>query len=588
MASLSVEAGAGGSALWTRAVDRARLYSGLVLFVYVTSHLVNHMAGLWSIAALDSSLRVLSAIWRWAPLSWLLYGALAIHVLIALRAVYLRDSLRAMTPQEGAQLVLGLLIPVLLIGHVMANRYMAEVYGVIDNHTYVLMSLWVFKPTGALNQSAAVLVAWGHGCIGMHFWLRYAPWYEAAKPFLLSVAVLVPALSLAGFVSAGMTVVDLADQPGWIGQAVRAANLPDNATIAAALRLFDLQVYAYLAVVVVAFAARWVRIELQRRTRGVKISYGGDREVPANRGMTLLEVSRTHGIPHASVCGGRGRCSTCRVRISKGLELLPPPGEDEAKVLKRISAPPNVRLACQTRVAAGLEITPLLPPHNTGMAETRGGPAYLQGQELEVAVMFVDIRGFTTISEERLPYDVVFILNRYFAEMGAAIEGAGGRIDKFIGDGIMALFGVGADPHVGARDAVMAAREMARRLVDLNASLAGDLDAPLRIGIGIHIGPAIVGEMGYGRVRGVTAVGDTVNTASRLEALTKRYEAQLVVSEALAEASGFDFSDRPSFEIEIRGREEPMRIYACNEVTELDQLRQGWGYTPAFSVRKRE
>lgn len=554
---------------WSPVIARVRLYTGLLLFTYVTVHLANHVAGLWSIGALNAGLGAIEAVVRQPAVSYLLYGGLLIHVLIALRAVYYRDSLKAMSVPEVVQLTLGLTIPLLLLRHVLANRLMHELYGLNDDHTWVLLNLWVFDPVGAVNQSAAVLVAWAHGCAGLHLWLRYASWYDRAKPWLLSVAVLLPALSLAGFVASGMTVVELSATPGWMPLAIRGANLPDNETIAAMLLLFDRIKLSYVGIVALVFAARWARIVLHRRSQGVRISYGAERSVQATRGMTLLDVSRMHGIPHASVCGGRGRCSTCRVRIARGLDALPEPDEAEAKVLRRISAPPNVRLACQTRVAEDLEITPLLPPHTTGMAETRGGPSYLQGRELEIAVLFADIRGFTTLSEERLPYDVVFILNRYFAEMGAAIEGAGGRIDKFIGDGIMALFGVDGDPEAGARQAVDAAREMARRLVDLNQSLSGDLEAPLRIGIGLHIGPAIVGEMGYGRVRGVTAVGDTVNTASRLEALTKEYGAQLIVSQALAEASGIDFDAHPNHEIGVRGRDQTMTVRTVMDATEI-------------------
>lgn len=140
-------------------------------------------------------------------------------------------------------------------------------------------------------------------------------------------------------------------------------------------------------------------------------------------------------------------------------------------------------------------MTPLLPPN----ANPRDGFAKApstQGEEQGIAVLFADIRDFTALSEQKLPYDVVFILNRYFRPMGEAIEGAGGRVDKFIGDGIMALFGVDESPEHGSATALQAARNMALRLDKLNDLLKADLPAPLRIGIGIHVGPAIIGEMG--------------------------------------------------------------------------------------------
>jgi adenylate cyclase len=193
----------------------------------------------------------------------------------------------------------------------------------------------------------------------------------------------------------------------------------------------------------------------------------------------------------------------------------------------------------------------------------------MQGEEQQITILFADIRGFTTISENKLPYDVVFMLNRYFRSMGEAIETAGGRVDKFIGDGIMALFGVGETPQQGSERALRAAREMAARLDDLNDLLAPDLAEPLRIGIGIHTGAAIVGEMGYGEVVSFTAVGDSVNTASRLEAMTKQWGAQLVVSEDTAALAGIDLTAFPKQETEVRGRQGTMTVRIVADARDL-------------------
>jgi len=192
-----------------------------------------------------------------------------------------------------------------------------------------------------------------------------------------------------------------------------------------------------------------------------------------------------------------------------------------------------------------------------------------QGREREIAIMFADIRGFTALSEGRLPYDVVFILNRYFAAMGRAVEAAGGRVDKFIGDGVMALFGIESDARAASRAALDAARRMSERLEELNRSLRGELDQPLRIGIGIHIGPAIVGEMGYGSAVAITAIGDAVNTASRLETLTKTYGCELVVSDETVSRAGLDLSVFPRHEIEIRGKKDMLAIRTVASASDL-------------------
>ena len=538
-----------------------RLGSGLVLMAYVFTHLVNHAFGLWSLEALEMARAVFVAFWRPLPTTILLYGALLIHVLAAAQAVLARESLKGMSWQERLQLGLGLLAPYLISDHILGTRMVHEVFGVNDSYYSVLLTLWVFKPSAALTQVAALLVIWSHGCIGLHLWLRFQESYRRHIAYWYGMALLVPVLSIAGFVAAGVDIVRLSASQRWMGKTIGQINYPPKADVDWVLATMEQVGYGYLAAVVVLFAVRQARLSIRRARRGVTVHYSDGREVMISPGTSILDASRQNGIPHASVCGGRGRCSTCRVRVGIGLETLPPPSEAELKVLERVGVAPNVRLACQTRPTANVEVTPLLPPQQVSVQDAGAQAAYTQGQERDIVVMFADIRGFTRISEQRLPYDVVFILNRYFADMGVAIEGAGGRIDKFIGDGIMALFAVDSSFPEGARHALRAAKAMAENLNSLNESLKNDLDEPIRIGIGIHGGSAIVGELGYRRTRGLTAVGDIVNTASRLETLTKDYTAQLVVSGDVATAAGMDLSAYPVEEVAIRGREEHLPVH---------------------------
>ncbi len=250
------------------------------------------------------------------------------------------------------------------------------------------------------------------------------------------------------------------------------------------------------------------------------------------------------------------------------IRSIDPPAEDELRVLRRISATSNVRLACQLRPRGAVEVTPLLPPF-AHAADERRRVDFAQGSEREIAILFADIRGFTALSEGRLPYDVVFVLNRYFAAMGRAVEAVGGHVDKFIGDGIMALFGIERGAQAGCREALAAARLMSERLPELNASLRAELDRPLRIGIGIHCGPTIVGEMGYGNAAAITAIGDAVNTASRLESLTKNFACELVVSEEVVSRAGLDLSAFPQREMEIRGKREMLVVRTLVSAAEL-------------------
>jgi adenylate cyclase len=287
----------------------------------------------------------------------------------------------------------------------------------------------------------------------------------------------------------------------------------------------------------------------------------------------VLDASRAANIPHASVCGGRGRCSTCRIRVTRGLENLPPPREAEQRVLARVGAARDVRLACQTRPVRDLAVAPLLAP--SVAAREALAADVRQGRESEIAVLFADLRGFTRMAEHKLPYDVVFVLNRYFEAVGTAITGAGGMTNQFTGDGVMALFGIDDGPTVGSRQALVAARAMVQAVTALSDELAADLPAPLRIGIGVHVGPAVVGRMGWGPSFYLTAVGDTVHVAARLEQATKDYEAELVVSEDVARRAGVDLSAFPRHQLAVRNRAGRVDIRVLARASALDLATSG-------------
>ncbi len=541
-----------------------RSATGAVLFAYVLTHLLNHALGLISLEALEGGRAVFLAVWR-NPLGTVaLYGSFVIHVALALRSLYRRRSLR-MPRWEVAQLLLGLAVPPLLWEHVVGTRIAATIAGSIDGYTQVLAVLWTFQPESGLRQTAALIVAWLHGCIGMHYWLRLKSWYGPALPWTYGAGLLIPILALLGFVAGGREVAAL------ILDAEAKARLlegfPDRAEIVRLTGMYRSGLAFYFALLLGTLAARLVRMAHERRS-AVTVNYPDGRRIEIGRGATLLEASRAAGVPHASVCGGRGRCSTCRVRVVRGQDHLSPAGEEELRVLQRIGAGPGTRLACQARPTGAVEIVPLLPPH-ASPADARGRPAYLHGAEQEIAILFCDLRAFTNLAEHRLPFDLVFLLNRFFRAMGEAVEEAGGRVDKFIGDGVMALFGIGSTPALGCRNALEAARRMSTHLAEINEALSHDLPEPLRIGIGIHVGPAIIGEMGYGHATGLTAIGDAVNAASRLEALTKDFACQLVVSQAVGDLAGVPLGDHPTHEVTLRGRRESISVRIIQDAAAL-------------------
>lgn len=546
-------------------INRLRLGSGLVLFAFLVGHLLNHAAGLVSVRAMNDLLYLSIAPWRTRIGTALLLGALAVHLGVALWSIYSRRTLR-MRPWEAAQLILGLLIPLLLARHVLGTRVAVDLFDIRSEYLYVLTVLWVRSPSQAVLQTILVVVAWVHVCIGLHYWLRLRPWYARILPVTYAVALLVPALALAGFVAAGSEVRERAAEEGFVTGVLERARVTTESIAFVNDGTLTVQI-AFLAAVAAVLGARAIRRTWPGRRRP-RLTYPGGRVVEILPGTTVLDASRAAGIQHASVCGGRGRCSTCRVRVGAGAEALPPPSADEQRVLSRIGAGPDVRLGCQLRPTADLEVVPLLPAGATARGAV-ARPDYLQGREREIAILFADLREFTALAHAKLPYDVVFLLNRYFEAMGQAVEQAGGRLDKFIGDGVMALFGVERGPVVGCQRALAAARGMAGQLDALNRTFAHDLPAPLRMGIGIHVGHAIVGEMGYGHAKSLTAVGDAVNVASRLEELTKTLGAQLVISQDVAARSGLAVGTFPAHETELRGTVGRIRVHAIPSALDL-------------------
>jgi adenylate cyclase len=545
-------------------VRRIRLTTGLVLLTYLATHFANHALGLISLNAMEWGRQWFLMLWRNPVGSAALYGSLLVHFSLALWSLYQRRHLR-MPFWEMLQLTMGLAVPPFLALHFVGTRLTHEWFGVNDTYSLIVLTLWHVSPWDGIKQSLLMIVAWLHGCIGFHFWLRLRPGYGRFAPFLLVGALLLPVLGLLGFSQAGHEVSHrVAQNPDWVDAVVRQSKLPARSEREVLYRVHEIIVGTFLVTLALTLLARGARSMYESRSR-IRISYPGGREIRVPRGFSVLEASRFARVPHASVCGGRGRCSTCRVRVLTVNPGLPPPSPAEQRVLQRVGAPPNVRLACQLRPAIDLSVIPLLPAAASA-SDAHAQPAYLAGQERTIAVLFADLRTFTGIAEQKLPYDLVFLLNSYFAAVGEAITAAGGTVDKFIGDGVMALFGIENNPEVGCRQAIAAAHSMVREIEALSESLAVDLPVPLKIGIGVHSGPAVVGRMGYGSSIHLTAIGDTVNVASRLQDLTKEYSCPLIISEQVANYARLNVSALPRHEITVRNRREPLAIFAVEDV----------------------
>jgi adenylate cyclase len=548
-------------------VRRLRLASGLVLFSYVFLHFLNHSLGNFSLDAMEKGAVVQEWIWRGRVGTAALYGAFAIHISLAFWALYTRRDLR-MGWIEGVRLGLGFLIPLLLLQHVLGERFS---YSYLDFHQlyrHALYLYWVASPQIAgLRQITVFVVAWLHGCIGLYLWLRVKRHYHLVAPFLLVVAVLLPTVALLGIFQGARQVEALArSDPAWLANLRQTGIDPRTAAMLWTIALWSWGGYAGAFALVLA--ARGARVLAERRGGTIRIIYPDGRAVRIPKGLSVLEASRRAGIPHASVCGGRARCSTCRVRVLLGSESLAPPSPAEIRVLAPLGADRAVRLACQLKPMADLSIWPLVPPEITVRDQDRIEGTQT-GSERFVAILFVDIRASTQLVESRLPYDVVFILNRFFEAVGSAIIAAGGMPNQFIGDGMMAIFGAEIGPKEACRQALEAARLIDWHLAEMNRALANELLHPIGFGIGIHAGEVIIGTMGYREHAQTTAIGEAVHAASRLQDLTKEFACQLVVSDIVGATTGIPLDNFPSHEIPIRGFSAPLRIRVVHSAAAL-------------------
>ena len=506
-------------------LDTVRLASGLTLFTFALLHFLNHALGLWSLDAMAAFQHWRLAVTRSLPGTLALAAALVVHLSLALWRIAQLKTWR-LPPAALWQLGTGALVAFLIMPHLVQAGIFTRLSGGVMTYPAELSLLW---PASAPRQSLLLLFVWTHGCIGLHYWLKREPWWRRHSHALAALAALVPAAALAGFVTAAREVERLKATEAF------APPFPPEAIPAIKAHGFDAQLVS-LALMALALGVAGLSAGLAARRRRLVVSYEPGPRVLSAPGPTLLEISRAHRVPHLSVCGGKARCSTCRVRVLAGLDALEPPGEAELQLLRRIGADPDVRLACQIRPAQALTVVRLLRPETAPSALAAGVEA--AGVVRVAAVLFVDIRGFTRLSETKLAFDVVYILNTFFAEAGRAVEASGGRIDKFIGDGLMAVFEHAGGLADASRNALQAVTDIDAALRSVNRKLAQEIDAPLSLAMGLHGGRLVSGRVGFGAAAHPTVIGRVVNIASRLESLSKARDAELALSQDCSVAAG--------------------------------------------------
>jgi adenylate cyclase len=552
-------------------VRQIRLGCGLVLFAYLISHFLNHALGNISMEALAAGVYYHVLFWRFPPVAIVFYGAALAHTGLGIWALYKRREFR-WKAIEPLQLVLGLSIPVLITSHIVGVRLGQSLFDHEKLYPQELYAFWVARPARIWLMSLVLIIAWMHGCIGLHFWLRMKGFYKRAAPFLLAAAVLIPTLALLGFYQGGRSVVADSDDADW-----RINNLSRRQVGTAAQQkvLDHISVdflIGYLGLVGFVLLAKGARAIAERRGGMVTLSYGNGRTVRVPKGLSVLEASLRYHVPHASVCGGRARCSTCRIRVIGDSSSLPQPSPREAFVLNRVgAADPSIRLACQLRPETDLSFFQLFMPQVMS-ANARGSQPHRIGEERYLVSMFVDMRGSTKLAENQLPFDTVFIVNRFLGAVSQAVIECGGQPNQFVGDGQLALFGLASNPKTACRQALKAAAMIAANVDELNQFLSHDLREPIRFGIGVHGGEVIIGDIGYRDHMVFTALGDAVNVAARLQDMTKSFACEAIVSEEIFITADLPADALPKQQVEIRGRSEPMIVRTVTSTKALSAL----------------
>jgi len=553
---------------------QVRLICGIILFCYVVSHFLNHALGNISVDAMEIGVYYHTLFWQFLPVAIVFYTAALTHMGLGIYALYQRRQFRWRTI-EPLQLVLGLSIPALVMAHVIGVRLGQTLYGHQKLYPQELYLFFVAAPGRLWQMTILLLIAWVHGCIGIYFWLRLKPFFTRASPYLLAAAVLIPTLSLLGIYQGGRSVELEADDGEWRTHNLARRQVGTVAEADTLDRITGGLTVGYFGLLGLALAARGVRAWRERRGGTIVLSYGNGKTVRVPKGLSVLEASLRHNVPHASVCGGRARCSTCRIRIIGDHGALPQPSQREAFVLARVStADPSIRLACQLRPDCDLSFFQLFTPQTHAADGQASTPARI-GQVRYLVSLFVDMRGSTQLAEKRLPFDTVFIVNRFLGAVSQAVIESGGQPNQFVGDGMLALFGLSADPPTACRQALKAASSIAMRIDELNALLSHDLRQPIRFGIGIHGGEVIIGDIGYRDHIVFTALGDAVNVAARLQDMTKTLACEAIVSEEVRRTADLAGDALPQQEVAIRGRDEPMAVRVIADVRELGALVDG-------------
>ena len=442
-------------------IRKIRIISGSILFAYVIMHLLNHSINIFSIDLADAvRSSYFHPVWQNPVGLVLLYGSFVAHMILGFSSILTRKSFK-MKAKDWIQIIFPVLALLFLLQHIAASFAITKIFGGEESYSLLFAVMNTDPPSeiiiGAILFSLMTIFIWVHGVIGLDAYLKQQAVHHNRFGFYLRFPSLfrfiywvVPIGAVLGWLS-GLRNMSFIAQiqsfeldmpiPNYLGSIIFKFVPQEAFPVLLQIEPIVMKYYPiFVLFVILVCIFNVIRARFFGR---IIVSYPGGETVSIPKGTSVLEASRKGKIPHQSVCGGRGRCTTCRVKVTANEGTLTSPSAHEIKAIERVGLDDNVRLACQLRPTSNISVQPLLNPENT--LETVRSARALTGKEQETVVLFVDLRDFTKLSEKKLPYDVVYILNKYYAVCGEIIEKNGGRLDKFIGDGIMAIFDVSSD-----------------------------------------------------------------------------------------------------------------------------------------------
>ena len=286
--------------------------------------------------------------------------------------------------------------------------------------------------------------------------------------------------------------------------------------------------------------------------------------IDSEEGKTILDATLEANIDHPHACGGQGKCTTCRVSVREGLKNCNPRNEAEQSMANKLNFPPEIRLACQTKIQGDISIRRMVSDKldmeliSEQFSEKSG---IALGRQQKLTIVFTDIVNYTSFAEKFPPYDIIHVLNRYYRIMNAIIQDHHGLISDVAGDGILAVFGIDEDCKNSVLDAVSAIKGMKNSLAKFNEYLESNFNTHFGIRAGIHYGNVIVGPFDTGAMKKMAIIGDNVNYASRIESANKQFDTELLLSEDAYELISEKFPTFNLFKTALKGKTGEYNLY---------------------------